>query len=1035
MRVFLSLLVVVALYCAVAAAQSPDATVTGRVLDPTKALVSHATVTVVNQETNVKHASETNEEGIYVVPNLKPGTYRIEISKQGFKTILRPDVVLHVQDVAAINFELALGSVSESVTVQGGAPLVNTENAAVSTVIDRNFVEKLPLNGRSFNTLLQLTPGVVIAPSDNGGGNPGQFSIAGQRTDSNNFSVDGASVNFGVSVGTGGLGNSGTGEAQAFSVVGGTSSLVSVDALQEFRIETSSYAPEFGRSPGGQVILTTRSGTNAFHGGVFEYFRNDVMDANDWFANHAGKSRAAEHHNDFGGFFGGPIFKDKTFFFVSYEGALLRLPQTQVTQVPSAYARLFATTNAPTLAPFLNAYPKPDDNTVTPGVYSSPFTGSWSNSVTLNAGSVRIDHVFNDRLNIFGRFNYAPSQAVTRPGVSLNTVDTTMVDTQTLTFGLNFTVSPKISNSVRANYSTQGANDIRSLDTFGGAVLPNNALFLGTLSQSNTEVLFSNDDISANPLNFGPIGNNHATQLNVVDDLSVTKGRHQFKLGGDYRAIFTTVKVPQNALSYSTDTVQAFLGSGQAFLFAVTTASTQFVTHALSLYAQDTWRATPRLALTYGVRWELDPAPSARGATDFAAWQNVNTPSQLALASAGTPLWNTTYGNFAPRVGLAYSLTSNGDFVFRAGWGLFYDLGAGQAANLSTTFPNVVSSGSVVTLPVANLTPFLPSISLQPPFSGEIHAFSPNLTLPRSYQWNVALEKSFGGRQAVSATYVAQAGRDLLRQQGLAAPNSNFGPFTRFFITQNDATSNYNALQLQYRNSLSSRLQVLLNYTWSHSIDDASSDIDFAPANAIVSNKNDRGSSSFDVRHSFSGALSFNVPAAAKSGPLFHLTRDWSLDAVIVSRSGFPFNALALFRRLGPAVARPDLIPGQPIWIAEAGAPGGKVLNPLAFSTPPTIRQGTEGRNGIPGFGLTQVDFSVGRKLSITERFRVQFRADAFNLFNHPNFSNPLGIFINPFVTPFLQSQRMANVGLGGLSPLFQEGGPRSLQLSLKLLF
>src|SRR5262249_33205941 len=214
--------------------------------------------------------------------------------------------------------------------------------------IDRKFVESLPLNGRSFNTLLQLTPGVVIAPLAGFGQAPGQFSIAGQRTDGNNFTVDGISANFGVSGGTNDPGQSGTGTAQALSALGGTSSLVSVDALQEFRIETSSFAPEFGRAPGGQVILTTRSGTNAFHGTAFDYFRNTVMDANDWFNNAATPplSRSPEHHNDFGGVLGGPIWRDKTFFFLSYEGARLTLPETLAIQVPSNQIRTASSTPA-----------------------------------------------------------------------------------------------------------------------------------------------------------------------------------------------------------------------------------------------------------------------------------------------------------------------------------------------------------------------------------------------------------------------------------------------------------------------------------------------------------------------------------------------------------------------------------------------------------------------------------------------------------------------------------------------------------------
>src|SRR5579859_6215205 len=410
------------------AAQSPTGTISGIVTDPTGATIPSAEVIVVNDATRVQVSGKTNGEGIYVVPNLPPGNYRVQVSKIGFKTIIKQDIVVNVQDALAINFALPLGAMSEIVTIQGGAPLVNTESAAVSTVIDRQFVENLPLNGRSFNTLLQLTPGVVIAPVNFGA--PGQFSISGQRTDANNFIVDGVSANFGITSGAQQQ-QSGTGTAQAFSALGGTSSLVSVEALQEFRIETSSFASEFGRSAGGQVILTTRSGANDVHGGIYEYFRNDALDANDWFANQAAQPRSPERHNDFGGFLGGPIKRDRTFFFLSYEGARLRQPNTVVVQVPSEFSRMMAPTE---VAPFLNAYPQPDDKSVTPGVYVANFTGNYSDPSALDAGSLRIDHTFNSKWAVFGRFNEAPSESAIRTD-SLNEVDTTEVRTRTLTVG------------------------------------------------------------------------------------------------------------------------------------------------------------------------------------------------------------------------------------------------------------------------------------------------------------------------------------------------------------------------------------------------------------------------------------------------------------------------------------------------------------------------------------------------------------------------------------------------------------------------
>lgn len=1048
----LTFLLIFSLLCVVpVAGQSPNATINGIVLDPSGAAITGAQVVVVNDATGVQYTTKTNGEGIYVVPNLPPGLYRVQVSNSGFKTIIKPDIVIHVQDALAINFTLPIGAASEIVTVQGGTPLINTENAAVSTVIDRQFVGNLPLNGRSFNTLLQLTPGVVIAPTS--GVAPGQFSIAGQRTDANNFTVDGVSANFGVAATTL-TGQSGLGTAQAFSATGGTSSLVSVDALQEFRIVTSSFAPEFGRSPGGQVILTTRSGTNGFHGGAYEYFRNEVLDANDWFANAAGQPRAAERHNDFGGSLGGPLLKDRTFFFVSYEGARLRLPQSEVVPTPSEYAR---TTAPSSLAPFLNVYPQPDNRTVVPGIYTAPFTGVWSNSATLNAGSVRIDHTFNYRFSVFGRYNEAPSQLAARVG-ALSTKQFTAVNTRTLTAGLNMFVSSRLSNTLRGNYSTQNSDATVAFASIGGAVSLDPTLLGGSLPCSETHVFFQTFDTGY--FQCGRQARNGTKQLNLVDDLTVTLGVHQLRFGTDYRAIFLNTDPPFHNSSFNVSNVQSFLSNGgMGRLNAQIFLPSELLAGSLSLYGQDTWKPGPRLALTFGFRWELSPAPSARGKTRLAAWEGVNDPATFALAPPGTPVWGTTYGNFAPRFGMAYSLTQNGGLVLRAGGGIFYDIGVGQAGTLAFAFPNSFSkSSSGVTVPITGLTPYLPSTSVAAPFPGA-YGFSPSLELPRSYQWNLALEKSLGARQVVSATYVGQAGRDLLRAAGYWQPNANFNSF--FYLTTNQALSNYHALQLQYRRPLSARVQALLNYTWSHSLDNGSDDVP-SGSNTVISAANDYASSAFDAQHSFSGALSVDLPGLGKRGFLSLATRDWSLDTVVVTRSGFPFNAqyFVLSSLLGFAQVRPDRVPGQPPYLFGSecaaalgvpGCPGGKGLNPAAFTgtvgdgrTPAgtipvdasgnPLRQGTEARNDIRGFGLTQIDLSVRRKFALTERVALQLRADAFNLFNHPNFANPdPSLYDGP---PFFGvSSQMLNQALGGLNPLFQEGGPRSLQLSLRLNF
>ena len=1030
------------LACAVMG-QNPYATVTGRVVDPANATIVGAKVEIVNSETGAKYSVETNSEGIYTIPSLQPGIYRMEVSKPGFKALLKPDIVLHVQDVIAINFSLPLGSISETVTVTGGAPLVNTESAAVSTVIDRHFVENLPLNGRSFNTLLQLTPGVTIVPST--GGSPGQFSINGQRTNANSFQVDGVSVNFGTA--TLPL-QQGAGGTQAFNAYGGTSSLVSIDALQEFRVETSSYAPEFGRTPGGQVIISTRSGTNQFHGTLFDYFRNDVLDANDWFANAAGKPRAPERQNDFGGVLGGHIIRDRTFFFLSYEGLRLRQPQSQVIQVPSLAWRASA---IPAAAAILNAYPKPDPNaSVSADGNASPFTGVWSNQITMDAGSVRIDHTINSRLSAFGRYNRSPSQTAFRLG-SLSTNLFTEVNTTTVTTGANWLISSKMQDSLRFNYSRQTASSFAELDSLGGATPPPpTLLFAPTTSPKDSTVIFSpilpGDNV---PFLFRGLngGTTQTAQWNIVDDLSVTKGSHQLKLGIDYRRLPSDqsgTKSNANYIPLFASGASQFASSGTVAIAAnAVTKPASFSFSSFSAYAQDAWKIGRRVSLTYGLRWELNPPPSVAEGTVLASWQNTNNLAQLTLAPAGTALWHTTYGNFAPRIGVAWQLTQKGDIVVRGGWGIFYDLGTGITPQLGSAFPNraqvTFSNG---TFPVPDTDPAFrnPSISLQPPYVGQIiDAISPDLELPYSYQWNVAVEKSLWGKQALSVTYVGQVGRRLLRAEGLLPPAPNFRQ-TTFVLTRNGDTSDYHALQIQFRRPLSQRLQALLNYTWSHSIDTNSSDQITSISSFALSVPNERASSSFDVRQNVTGAVTFDVPGLRRNVFLRALSENWSLDGVFQARTGFPLHIFTTAVPIPGQVAtntRPDLVPGVPIWIVDGNVPGGKRLNAAAFVIPTTPRQGTLGRNAFAGFGATQIDTSLGRKFVLTERLNLQFRADVFNVFNHPNFSNadPFGQL--PAGPSFGRATQMLNRGLGptGLNALYQIGGPRSIQLALKLAF
>jgi hypothetical protein len=327
-----------------------------------------------------------------------PSVYRVEVEKPGFKKLIKPDLILHVRDVLTIDFEMALGASSEIVTVQAGAPNVDTESGGVRTVVDRGFVENMPLNGRSFQALIALAPGSVNVPAYYTG--TGQFSINGQRSDANYFYIDGVSANIGVAQGADfNLGASAAGAAQANSNNGGYNNLVSVDDLQEYDIQTSNFEAEYGRVPGAQLSIVTRSGSNEWHGNLFEYLRNDHFDSRDYFARINNLPKPAEKQNDFGGTFGGPILRNKLFFFFSYEDLRLRVPFTRTEIVPSASLRASA---IPAVAPLLNAYPIPTTDNV-PGVPTATAVSSFSDPSTLNATSARADYRASSRLSLFVR--------------------------------------------------------------------------------------------------------------------------------------------------------------------------------------------------------------------------------------------------------------------------------------------------------------------------------------------------------------------------------------------------------------------------------------------------------------------------------------------------------------------------------------------------------------------------------------------------------------------------------------------------------
>lgn len=1020
-----------------------SAEISGFVRDTSGAVVSDATVSIRNTQTNVQLTSKSNDAGVYVLPGLQPGLYRMTAEASGFQTQIIESLKLEVGAKVTRDLVLSVGSVNEAVTVSAGSLTINTMDSSVSTVIDRQFVENMPLNGRSFQSLLTLTPGVTAVVSSRGVGQSGSMSVNGQRTEANYFTVDGVSANTGAYPSTPGWGAGYGGSTPGETALGTTQSLVSVEALQEFRAVTSTYSAEYGRSPGGQFSFTTRSGTNAWHGALYEYFRNDALDATNFFTNATSTPKAKQRQNDFGGTLGGPVRipgvydgKDRTFFFFSYEGLRLRSPQPAVvTQVPTATMRNTAPAE---LRLFLNAFPLPNGPAVGDGL--ATYTGVYSMPGSLDSTGVRIDHSVTDTFKIFGRYNQSPSSNALRNASNMARLTTQEGNTRVFTLGATNILSARINNDARFNLTRDSRGQVHTLDSFGGATPFETSAIPGysTSDQYWVDIYLQWGLRPSYALNSK---RNTQQQLNFVDTLSVSLGRHNLRFGVDYRRLATEQASPsiyQFAIYNTYAELMANRPSNvtlERFSGDVSPVYTNF-----SAFVQDEWKATSRLNLSLGLRWDVNPSPSdLNGNIPY----NVDQLDNLAtakLAPAGTRLWNTRWTNVAPRLGLAYQAHRRQGFdtVVRAGAGLFYD------TNASVGSLGYFGVGRAVASRYLNYTSSFPLLSsqidaLQPgdvtaPYKFTVYAYDRNLKSPYTLQWSFALEQGIGGSQSLTVSYIGTAAHQLpvtwsANTAALAAVNPDFRNWGMNYV-KNGADSSYHSLQTQFQRRLSRGLQATAFYTWSHAIDDAT--------NGFSISKLLRGPADFDIRHNFQAAVTYDIPGRYNNALLRAALQRWSVDTRVSLRSAMPVDIIGVSGvdpTLGVSLSyQPNLVAGQPLYIYDSSLPGGRRINFNAFTSAPTNVQGNLGRNVARGFGVAQTDFTLRREFRFGERVGLQFRGEAFNIFNRANFGSIYNQLSNGAAL-FGRAYTTLNTQLGGLNSLYQAGGPRSIQLALKLSF
>ncbi len=1069
-------------------AQTTTATLSGTVVDQAGAVVPDVKITVLNTATASKRDVSTNPQGDFSVALLPPGNYTLRAVRAGFARIEIPNITLNTNDERRLLVKLKVGEVSETITVDAST-IGYESSSSVATVVDSNFVEQLPLKGRSFQSLLLMTPGVVSGGT--AGKEAGQLSVNGLRTNANYWTIDGVSANTAVAS-TGGaslnVNQAFTGAVPGFNAFGGTNGLISVDALQEFKVQTASYSAEFGRQPGGQVQLTTRSGSNQYRGVLYDYLRNDILEANDWFANHRVPQtpRPKTRLNDFGGTFGGPIFKNRTFFFFSYEGMRYRHPvNLSNTYVPSNTLR-----NDPKIDPniraLLNAFPTSTQPEVNNTQLYTYYQSSPLNSDSL---SLRLDQVINSKWTVFGRYAYAPSNSQIWSLAQLQTSETNQ---KTGTVGLTGQLTPSLTNQINFNYSSSGGTGNTAIEPVDGAVTPTLAqLFGGKLPTGGKTTFaswnfFSSSFPNTFSLSAGDQTQNAQRSLNFTDNLTWSKGKHLLKFGADYRRLSTTLAPKDYNLSVSANSLNSLETNVMDSVSVSGNRQATLNYDNVSFYAQDAWRVTPRLTVDMGVRWELNPPPSGLNSNDLFYVKGWQDPTTMLITPQGTQAYTTDWHALAPRLGASYQLHQQPGWetVVRGGFGMFYDLSSavagysiGGALRSSSYVKQTVPFSDAILAPIPDrayptTTPYPATL----PLIGLLDGY----TTPTTREWNVALQQGLSRNQVLTVTYVGNGARKLPRSYSLLVngtdssghsigfTNPNFASGASVRVTRNDAgygdSSDYTALQVKFQRQLHQGLQFMSNYTWAHAIDTASQDTQiFGYLFPTQKPQMTRGNSDNDRRNTFNIAMSYQAPSFHPDNIVLRglntgLVKGWVFENMFTAQSGAPID-VTLQRDSGgydvnPINLHPDIVPGQPFWLSNSTVPGGKYINPAAFAAPANVlgpvqavTQGNLPRNYLRQPSFWQYDTSIGRDFKLTERFKLQYRAEMFNALNHPNFTGySVGMgFYSPAFKPaplpstFGRATSMAGSGgqggLLGMLPLFSNGGPRSVQMALKLVF
>ena len=1050
----ISITLTLLLACATAGSQTHKASLRGVVTDSTGRSIAGAKLEIVGAETGQVRIATTNDEGNFVISMLPAGAYRLEVQQTGYRKYVE-SLTLEVNQELRVSVSLVVGLPAEEFAVKAPEAPLKKESAAIGTVIENRQVTGLPLDGRNFLELTLLTPGT--SPSAEGSPNTvrGEFavSINGAREDSNSFLLDGV-YNIDPKLNSAAVNPS-------------------PDAIREFEVLTNGYDSAFGRNAGGQVNVVLKSGANAFHGSLFEFFRNAALDARNFFAP-SGEGDPQYQRNQFGAALGGPIVKSKTFFFADYEGTRVREGITRVTNVPTLEERagdfshsLFAAPINPfTQQPFpgnkipdfaispigraiADLYPAPNRSTPCGNFVSSPTQRDDNDQF-----DVRVDHSFSGSSQFAARYSFAnrdlfaPFSGPTFAAVPGFGVDVPR-RAQNLMVGETHVFSTALVNEARFAFSR-----------IAGGVTQQDA---GTSLNQQVGL----PELSSNPRDFGlsfititgfsPIGdefNNpqHST-VNIfqfLDNASYAKGKHLIKFGGDVRTLQQDAFRDVQSRGFLTFVNQAYTGNALADMLLGLPAVTggarldnpqKLRAESYSLYVNDSFRLSPSLTISAGLRYEYNSPPV--DADDRANLYDPATESLVRVGTSGVPRsgYKPDRNNFAPRLGLAWTIGEN--TVVRAGYGIYFDqsaLAPSEGLYFNEPYFDFKLFVPLPTFLISLSDPFPSSYPIQIP--GSAFAFQRDLRTPYMQHWNVGVQWQLGRSRILEIDYAASKGTKLISARDINQPPASPSPFNPRPVLQfaditfeeSSGNSSYNSLQTRFQQRLDHGLTLLASYTWSKSIDNASGFFASAgDANFPQDSFNmraERGRSNFDVTHRLSVSYGYDLPFGhgraflSDQGWVSSLLTGWQTFGIVTAQSGRPFTVALLPEIDNSNTGRSSLGFGANDRPNVVGDPRlsnrGPDLwfNTAAFAFPPFGSFGNAGRNIVTGPGFESVNLSLMKTTSLREGLDLQFRAEAFNLFNHPNFDQPDNFLGSPTFGQILSAK-----------------SPRHIQFGLKILF